>query len=162
MFYPWALDWQEPRCVGCCWARQGCSSIVTCSTFLGKGPCLPQGSWWCVLRVRSGCLSTERAGLPAGVPSLGAIGLSVIPGWTQLYCCAKSLFSPPWYSLCHELIHTSSASCFPTPFTFLHLAPPSLPFRFLSLHTFTLPSHGYFPLFPLSFHPLMHCLFLGD
>ena len=27
----------------------------------------------------------------------------------------------------------------------------------------TLPSlsHGYFPLFPLSFHPLMHCLFLG-
>ena len=49
------------------------------------------------------------AGLPAG-ESLGAIGLSVIPGWTpQLYCCAKSLFSPPWYSLpplFHELIHT--------------------------------------------------------
>ena len=81
----------------------------------------------------------------------------------QLYCCAKSLFSPPLYSLpplFHELIHVSSASCFPTPFTFLHLVPLT-PFRFLSLHTFSLSSHGYFPLFPLSFHPLMHCLFLG-
>ena len=81
----------------------------------------------------------------------------------QLYCCAKSLFSPPLYSLpplFHGLIHGSSASCFPTPFTFLHLVPLT-PFPFLSLHTFSLSSHGYFPPFPLSFHPLMHCLFLG-
>ena len=43
----------------CSWEMPGRPSIVTCTTFLGKGPSLPQGSWWCVLRVRSSCLSTE-------------------------------------------------------------------------------------------------------
>ena len=38
---------------------------------------------------------------------------------------------------------------------------PSLPFVFCPFTPFSLSSHGYFPLFPLSFHPLMHCLFLG-
>ena len=40
-------------------------------------------------------------------------------------------------------------------------SPPHSPSALLSPHTFSLSSHDYFPLFPLSFHPLMHCLFLG-
>ena len=68
------LDMDEVG-VYCSWDMPDRPSIIPSTTFLGKGPSLPQGSWWCVLRVRSSCLSTERAGLPAGVPSFGAIGL---------------------------------------------------------------------------------------
>ena len=42
--------------VSCSWEMMGRPSIVTCVKFLGKGPSLPQGSWWCVLRVRSACV----------------------------------------------------------------------------------------------------------
>ena len=129
----------------CSWEMMGRPSIVTCVKFLGKGPSLPQGSWWCVLRVRSSCLSTERAGLPAGVPSFGAIGISVIPGWTpQLYCCAKSLFTPPFlYSL--PPLFPSGAPPSLRPVSPPHspssiLLPSLLPFRFLSLTPVTRPS----------------------
>ena len=81
-------------------------------------------------------------GLPAG-ESLGAIGLSVIPSWTpQLYCCAKSLFSPPWYSLpllFHELIHSLRPVSPPRSPSSILL--PSLPFSFfVPSHLFRLSS----------------------
>ena len=99
------LDMDEVG-VYCSWDMPGRPSIIPSTTFLGKGPSLPQGSWWCVLRVRSSCLSTERAGLPAGVPSFGAIGISVIPGWT-----------PPVVLLCQVTLHPS----------FLVFSSPSFP-----------------------------------
>ena len=72
--------------------RRSWGKVLVCHKGLGgvfcvSGPrvCQPKRLW---------------AGLPAG-ESLGAIDLSVIPGWTpQLYCGVKSLFSPPFlYSL---------------------------------------------------------------
>ena len=62
---------------------------------------------------------------------LAQLAFSVIPGWTPS-CTVKHSSSTPWYSLpplFHELIHTSSMSCFPNPFTFRPLV-PSLPFVF--------------------------------
>ena len=75
------------------------------------------------------------AGLPAG-ESLGAIGLSVIPGWTpQLYCCAKSLFSPPWYSLPPLFLSMGSLRPVSPPHSPSSILLPLTPSLFLSLHT---------------------------
>ena len=46
------LDMDEVG-VYCSWDMPGRPSIIPSTTFLGKGPSLPQGSWWCVLRVRA-------------------------------------------------------------------------------------------------------------
>ena len=129
--------------VYCSWEMLGRPSTITCTTtLLGKGPSLLQGSWWCVLRVRSSCLSTERlwAGLPAG-ESLGAIGLSVIPGWTTPSCTVVPshssallfLYSLP--PLFHELGPVSP------PHSPSSILLPSLPlFVFCPFTPVTLPS----------------------
>ena len=65
----------------------------------------------------------------------------------QLYCCAKSLFSPPWYSLpplFHEFIH--SLRPVPPPRSPSSMLFPSLPFVFCPFTPFSLSSQGYFPL----------------
>ena len=67
------------------------------------------------------------------------------------------LFSSPWVVcvLFPHLIHLPP-SCSPS------LPPFFCPFTPVPLFSLrTLLSNGYFPLFPPSFHPLMHCLFLG-
>ena len=118
--------------VYCSWEMLGQPSIVTCVKFLGKGPCLPQGSWWCVLRVRSSCLSTEgsRAGLPAGVASLGAIGLlSVIPGWTTPVVLGYQVTLQPSFLVVSSpsfprVVPHLVCVLFPHP---IHLPPPCSP-----------------------------------
>ena len=146
MLLVWA--WTEWVCIvaGKCLFLAGRPSIITCTTFLGKGPSLPQGSWWCVLRVRSWCLSTEGSGLVYQLENLWVqlASQSFLVGQPQLYCCAKSLFSPPFFvfsSPSFPRVDPSSASCFPNPFTFLHLAPLSpLSFFFCPFTPFRLSS----------------------
>ena len=164
--------------VYCSWDMPGRPSIIPSTTFLGKGPSLPQGSWWCVLRVRSkGVGFVNRRLLRELVYRLeylllAQLALSVIPGLTPVVLsCPVTLqpsliFSLP--PLFHELFPTWSASCFPNPFTFRPLALPHsfffcpfTPVTRPSLSFLAFPLMGNFPLFPLSFHPLMHCLFLG-
>ena len=113
--------------VYCSWEMLSLPSTVTCTkTFLEKGPCLPQGSWWCVLRVRSSCLSTQGSRLVYQLENLWVqlASQSFLVGQPQLYCCAKSLFSPPFlYSLpplFHELgpvspPHSPSSILLPYP-----------------------------------------------
>ena len=154
----------------------GRPSIVTCTTFLGKGPSLPQGSWWCVLRVRSSCLSTEGSRVVYQLENLwvqlasqsflvGYPSCTVVPSHssTLLFCILFPLFSTSWVLFPHP-IHLPP-SCSPlSPFVFC----PS--HQLLALHSFFCPFTPFlgFPLrvtshfSPLSFHPLMHCLFLGD
>ena len=88
------------------------------------------------------------AGLPAG-ESLGAIGLSVIPGWTPS-CTVSHSSVPPWYflsPLVHELIHRLRPVSPPHSPSSILL--PSLPFRF-----FFVPHTSYCPFtLVLSLHP---------
>ena len=71
--------------VYCSWEMLSLPSTVTCTkTFLEKGPCLPQGSWWCVLRVRSSCLSTQGSRLVYQLENL----------WVQL-ASQSFLVGPP-------------------------------------------------------------------
>ena len=126
--------------VYCSWEMMGRPSIIPSTDVPGER----SFSATRVLVVCSACqvlVFVNRrlsAGLPAG-ESLGAIGLSVIPGWTsQLYCCAQSLFSPPWYSL-FPLFSTSGA-----PPSLCPVSPPHSPSSILlpSLPLFVFcPSH---------------------
>ena len=118
--------------VYCSWEMLSLPSTVTCTkTFLGKGPCLPQGSWWCVLRVRSSCLSTQGSRLVYQLENL----------WVQLASQSFLVGLAPVVLLCQVTLQPSFlvfsspscprvGSCFPTPFTFLHLAPLSPHFFF--------------------------------
>ena len=148
MLLVWA--WTEWVCIvaGKCLFLAGRPSTITCTTFLGKGPSLPQGSWWCVLRVRSSCLSTEGS------------RVSWSTSWRIFGCnwpLSHSWLDTPVVLLCQVTLQPSLlfvfsspsfprvGSCFPTPFTFLHLAPLSPLFVFcpshqlLSLHSFFCP-----------------------
>ena len=72
---------------------------------------------------------------------------SFLVGQPQLYCCAKSLFSPPFFvvsSPSFPQVDPSSASCFPNPFTFLHLAPLSPLFGLCPFTPVTRPSLMFF------------------
>ena len=84
--------------VYCSWEMLGRPSTITCTTtFLGKGPCLPQGSWWCVLRVRSSCLSTEGSGLVYQLENL----------WVQLASQSFLVGLPPVVLLCQVTLQPS-------------------------------------------------------
>ena len=73
--------------------------------------------------------------------------------------------------LCHLFPLFSSPLVDPFEFGLRPVSPPHSPsciffprlsFSFCPSHLYpSLSSHGYFPLFPLSFHPLKHCLFLA-
>ena len=138
--------------VYCSWEMLGRPSTITCTTFLAKGPCLPQGSWWCVLRVRSSCLLTEGSRLVYQLENLWVqlASQSFLVGQPQLYCCAKSLFNPPFlYSLpplFHELGPVSpphSPSSILLPYPLFGLCPSH---QLLALHSFFVPSHLFFRL----------------
>ena len=88
-------------------------------------------------------------GLPAG-ESLGAIGLSVIPGWTTPVVLLCQVTLQPSFLVFSSPSFPRVGSCFPTPFTFLHLAPLSPPFRFCPFTPVTRPS-----LFFLSLHTFL-------
>ena len=45
-----------------CMFLAGCTSIITCTRFLGNGPSRLQESWWCVLRVRAYLLGLSTEG----------------------------------------------------------------------------------------------------
>ena len=92
------LDMDEVG-VYCSWDMPGRPSIIPSTTFLGKGPSLPQGSWWCVLRVRSkgvGCLSTEgsRPVYRLEYLLLAQLALSVIPGLTPVVLLCPVTLQP--------------------------------------------------------------------
>ena len=140
--------------VYCNWEMLGRPFTATCTTtFLGKGPSLPQGSWWCVLRVRSSCLSTEGSGLVYQLENLwvqlasqsflvGHPSCTVSHSSTLLFC---SLFPP----LFHELIPYIVYVLFPQP---IHLPPscsPLSPVSFFVPHT----SDSSFPFFFCPFAP---------
>ena len=110
--------------------------------------------------------------MPVGV--VGSIDNSIIPGLTPSCTVGPShptLISSPSFPPCFLLVDPFEFGLCPVSptflsrtlaITFLHLFPSIFSPSFCPSHHFpSLPSHGYFPLFPLSFHPLMHCLFLG-
>ena len=143
----WA--WTEWVCIvaGKCLVLAGRPSTITCTTFLGKGPSLPQGSWWCVLRVRSSCLSTEGSGLVYQLENLwvqlasqsflvGHPSCTVSHSSTLLFC---SLFPP----LFHELGPVSP------PHSPSSILLPSLPFSFFVPRTSYSPfTHFFCPFTP--------------
>ena len=117
-------------------------------------------SWGKVLLCHKGlggvfCVSGARVCQPKGPVYqleyllLAQLAFSVIPGWTpQLYCCAKSLFTPPFLFSLPPLFPSGAPPSLrpvsPPPFTFLHLAPLSPPVSFFVPHT----SDSPFPFFP--------------
>ena len=95
--------------VYCNWEMLGRPFTATCTTtFLGKGPSLPQGSWWCVLRVRSSCLSTEGSGLVYQLENLWVQLASVIPGWTTpVVLLGQVTLQPSFFVVSSPLFSTS-------------------------------------------------------
>ena len=75
------------------------------------------------------------------------LALSVIPGWTAPSCTVVPSHSSALLVLISSPSCPRVGSCFPTPFTFLHLAPVS-PFRSLSLAPVTRPSLFFCPFTP--------------
>ena len=84
--------------VYCSWEMLGGPSTVTCTkAFLGKGPCLPQGSWWCVLVSGPDVCQPKGSGPVYQLENLWVqLALSVIPGWT-----------PPVVLLCQVTLQPS-------------------------------------------------------
>ena len=161
----------------CSWEMLGRPSTITCTTtLLGKGPCLPQGSWCGVF-----CVSGPHVCQPKALgwsTSWRIFGCNwpLSHSWLdypQLYCCAKSLFSPPFFVFSSPSFPRVDPYIvyvlFPQP---IHLPPSCSPlplFGFCPFTPVTLPALLFlgFPLrvtarfSTLSFHPLMYCLFLG-
>ena len=145
------LDMDEVG-VYCSWDMPGRPSIIPSMTFLGKGPSLPQGSWWCVLRVRSkgvGCLSTEGSRPVYRLEYLlfGAIGIlghswfdpscTVVPSHSS--ALLGILSSPSFPRVVPHLV----CVLFPHP---IHLPPSCSP---LSSFSFFVPSHQLLALHSL-------------
>ena len=141
--------------VYCNWEMLGRPFTATCTTtFLGKGPSLPQGSWWCVLRVRSSCLSTEGSRVVYQLENLwvqlasqsflvGHPSCTVVPSHssTLLSCILFPLFS------------TSGAPPSLRPVSPPHspssILLPSLPFSFIVPRTSYSPfTHFFCPFTP--------------
>ena len=93
------LDMDEVG-VYCSWDMPGRPSIIPSATFLGKGPSLPQGSWWCVLRVRSkgdGFVNRRLLGelvYRLEYLLLAQLALSVIPGLTPVVLLCPVTLQP--------------------------------------------------------------------